>query len=104
MGTESPSATPADRLIGRDRQVELVRRFLHAAAHGGDYLEFSGGPGLGKSALLTAAAEAAAPESIVLRASGVQYESEMSFATINQLMIPLHTAMKHYPISVREPL
>src|SRR5262249_38413285 len=50
-------------------------------------LVFGGDPGVGKSALLDAGADVAAHSGRrVLRAAGMQYEAELQFGTLNQLL------------------
>ena len=80
----------AERLTGRDTDLGLIRSFLaHAAARGGALL-LSGEPGVGKTALLEAAASTAtAAGSLVVRAAGAEFEAEVSFSGLNQLLLPL---------------
>jgi hypothetical protein len=56
-------------------------------------LLLSGFPAVGKTLLLDAAVEAAcATGMIVLTASGVEFEADVGFATLNQLLMPLSDA------------
>jgi transcriptional regulator with AAA-type ATPase domain len=45
-----------EALVGRDRELELIRSFLDRAAVDGEALLLWGEPGVGKTALLDAAA------------------------------------------------
>ena len=50
----------------------------------------TGDPGVGKTGLLDAAADiASAGGSRILRAAGIQFEAEMSYAGLNQVLLPL---------------
>src|SRR4051794_5852947 len=77
-------------LVGRDADARLLRSFLEQAATGGAALLLTGEPGAGKSALLHATAdEAEARGFTVLAAAGVEFEAEVGFAALNQLMLPV---------------
>jgi DNA-binding CsgD family transcriptional regulator len=77
------------RLVGRDRDLAVIRAFLDELPARGEALLLSGEPGVGKSALLDAAEETAARAGIrVLRAAGAESE-DMSFGVLNQLLLPL---------------
>jgi len=77
-------------LVGRDQELRLTASFLErAAAHGGTLL-FTGEPGVGKTALLDAAEEAALAAGLqVLRAAGSEFGSRVSFSGLTQLLRPL---------------
>lgn len=83
-------------LHGRDSELAAIGRVLAGARAGeGDVLALRGEPGIGKSALLDAAAASArapAPGAApmrVLRAVGVEAESALAYATLHQLLLPL---------------
>ncbi|MFE7750241.1 ATP-binding protein [Streptomyces sp. NPDC057428] len=77
-------------LIGRDSDLEFVRSFFNDAVVQGGALLLSGEAGVGKSALLDAVAVAATNDGArVLRAEGVQFEADISYAGLNQLLVPL---------------
>ncbi|WP_369255046.1 helix-turn-helix transcriptional regulator [Geodermatophilus amargosae] len=85
------SRAHAPELVGRTADLDLVRSFLDRAADSGAALLLAGGPGVGKSVLLDDACRSAAARGArVLRASGVEFEAEVSFAGLNQLFLPLH--------------
>ncbi|MDR7277312.1 DNA-binding CsgD family transcriptional regulator [Catenuloplanes atrovinosus] len=67
-----------------------------AAAGKGGALMVQGGPGIGKTALLQAALDGV-PALRVLRAVGSQYEMELPFATLHQLLFPLLTMLGDLP-------
>ena len=78
-------------LVGRGDELELIDSLLGGARDGsGSRLILSGGPGVGKSALLDAAAVRGAASGMrVLRASGVECEAEIAFSALHQLIYPL---------------
>ncbi|GHB13810.1 LuxR family transcriptional regulator [Streptomyces tendae] len=77
-------------LIGRDRDLKFVRSFFNDSAVQGGALLLSGEAGVGKSVLLDAVATAATNDGVrVLRADGVQFEADISYAGLNQLLVPL---------------
>ncbi|MGH3210490.1 MAG: AAA family ATPase, partial [Trebonia sp.] len=87
-GLRSPGQ--AERLTGRDEDLGLIRSFLADAARRGGALLLSGEPGVGKTALLEAAASAAtAAGTRVVRAAGAEFEADVSFSGLNQLLLPL---------------
>ena len=80
----------AGGLIGRDRDLGFLLEFFRQAAAGGGALVLSGDPGMGKTALLNALAEsAAAAGTVVLRVTGAEFEGEISFAGLNQVLLPV---------------
>jgi DNA-binding CsgD family transcriptional regulator len=80
----------ATALIGRERELEILARFFEqAAAEGGAFL-LVGEPGAGKTALLDATAEAAQDAgTAVLRAAGVEFEADLTYAGLHQVLLPL---------------
>ena len=103
----SPARAPdrAPDLVGRTADLDLVRTFLDRAAGGGAALLLAGGPGVGKSVLLEEACRGAAASDVrVLRASGVEFEAEVSFAGLNQLLLPLHDRLADLPDLHRDAL
>ena len=68
-------------VVGRDEQLGLIRSLVVEAAEGGAVLLLTGEPGVGKTVLLDAAAEAAAAAGTrVLRAAGVEFEADVSYS------------------------
>jgi DNA-binding CsgD family transcriptional regulator len=92
-------------LVGRVEELALIDRFLDRAANCGDVLLLLGEPGVGKTALLRAAAEAAtAAGTRLLRLSGVEFEADMPFAGLHQLLLPLHGDFEKLSSAQREAL
>ncbi|SMD26417.1 helix-turn-helix transcriptional regulator [Kibdelosporangium aridum] len=82
---------PGDvQLLGREHERERLHAFLDEMRHGGASLIVSGEPGIGKSALVADALRRAEAEGIlVLQASGVEYEADVSFSCLNQALLPV---------------
>ena len=77
-------------LIGRDRELEILARFLEHAATDGGALVLVGEPGAGKTALLDAAADAAEEAGTgVLRAAGAEFEADLAYSGLHQVLLPL---------------
>ena len=77
-------------LVGRERELVQVRERLDAARAGrGSALLVRGEPGIGKSTLLRAIEEEAGAETRVLRATGREWESELPFAALASLLVPV---------------
>lgn len=78
-------------LVGRDRETAVLHEFLGEATLSGGALLLLGDAGTGKSALLqqTAQLVAAQPRSRVLWVSGVEFEADLSYAGLNQLLLPV---------------
>jgi DNA-binding CsgD family transcriptional regulator len=80
----------ASAVVGRDEQLGLIRSLVVEAADGGAVLLLTGEPGVGKTVLLDAAAEAAAAAGTrVLRAAGVEFEADVSYSGLHQVLFPL---------------
>jgi DNA-binding CsgD family transcriptional regulator len=76
-------------LVGRDTELAAIDQVLDRARNGSSaVLTLKGEAGIGKSALLAAAAERAQGMRI-LRATGVESELEMPFAGLHQLLWPV---------------
>ena len=74
----------ASLLIGREPEVEVLDRLLDDIHRRGGSLAVTGGPGVGKSALLgEAAARAARRGMLVFQATGVQSEALLPFAGLH---------------------
>jgi DNA-binding CsgD family transcriptional regulator len=86
-----PLAGPlTDTLIGRDHELRLIGEFLDRGAQGGAAMLVIGEPGVGKSALLDAAEECGAARGTrVLRACGAEFEADLPFAGLHQVLLPL---------------
>lgn len=91
--SSSPARAPRG-LIGREREMELLLDFAARSARAGGALNVTGDAGVGKTALLEefAAHLARDPNRLVLQASGIEFESELSFGGLHQLVLSVvHT-------------
>jgi DNA-binding CsgD family transcriptional regulator len=89
-------------LIGRRTELEVLERVIGAAREGRSGVLVVRGPaGVGKTALLEAAV---APDFRVLRAEGVEAESELAFAGLHQLLRPLTWLLERLPDAQRAAL
>jgi hypothetical protein len=80
----------ATALIGRDRELGILAGFLEQAAVEGGAFLLVGEPGAGKTALLDAAADAAEQAGTrVLRAAGVEFEADLTYSGLNQVLLPV---------------
>ncbi|MFE9692753.1 AAA family ATPase [Micromonospora sp. NPDC005806] len=78
------------QLIGRDRDIEMIRSFVDDATARGGALLLSGDAGVGKTALLAvAASHGTAIGARIVHATGAQFEANLSFAGLHQLLYPL---------------
>jgi hypothetical protein len=78
-------------LVGRDAELALIADFTARIATSGDALVLLGDPGVGKSALLDAAAlRAQASQIRVLRSRGVEFEAAAPYACLRQTLLPLN--------------
>jgi DNA-binding CsgD family transcriptional regulator len=94
----------AVQLLGRQRERDVLDRVLEAARDGhGGVLAVYGEPGVGKTAMLNYAIEAA-PDFRVARTVGVEGEMELPFAAIQQLCSPSLELMEHLPDPQRDAL
>jgi DNA-binding CsgD family transcriptional regulator len=94
----------AVQLLGRRRERDVLDRMLESARDGhGGVLALYGEPGVGKTALLEYALEAAA-DFRVARAIGVEGEMELAFAALQQLCSPSLDLMAHLPDPQRDAL
>lgn len=95
----------AARLVGRATELAVLDDFVRGSASGGGALLLTGEPGVGKSALLDAAVGmAAACGTRVIRGGGVEYEADVGFAGLHQLVGPLGDQVEELPASRRSAL
>ncbi len=92
-------------LVGREGELAELAAFLDRAGTDGAVLLLTGDPGVGKTALLDATAELAVAKGVqVVRGSGVEYETDISFAGLHQLVGSLPDELGRLPRSLREAL
>ena len=85
-------------LLGRDQERTLLRTILAEVATHGQALVVRGGPGVGKSRLLTEIAGTARERGMsVLTATGVQSEADLPFAGLHQLLRPVRGRVTELP-------
>jgi DNA-binding NarL/FixJ family response regulator len=77
-----------DRLVGRERELQAITRFLDAAAMGPAALVLEGDPGIGKTALWRAAVASASRDRRVLVCRAVEAETGYAFAGLGDLLGP----------------
>jgi DNA-binding CsgD family transcriptional regulator len=81
---------PALQIVGRQPELGILAEAVDAAAEGGCSLAICGEPGIGKSVLIEAAARRAQQRGyLVLRATGVEAESQLPFAGLHELIRPV---------------
>jgi DNA-binding CsgD family transcriptional regulator len=84
-------------LIGRSSELDTIRRMLaDVRARRSRVLLLHGDPGIGKSALLAAAAADGA-DMRVLRCSGAESEASLAFAALQQLVRPIVSRIDRLP-------
>jgi DNA-binding NarL/FixJ family response regulator len=95
---------PAVQLLGRQRERDVLDRLLATAREGhGGVLVLHGDPGVGKTAMLEYALETAKDFGVV-RTSGVQGETELDYAALQQLCSPLLALIERLPDPQRDAL
>ncbi|MEV0972113.1 AAA family ATPase [Microtetraspora glauca] len=92
-------------LFGRHAELKELSGFLGRARQQGAARLMWGEPGVGKSALMAAGAEIAITAGMrVLRASGSEFEVDISYSCLNQLLLPLTAEIERLPPGLREAL
>jgi DNA-binding CsgD family transcriptional regulator/tetratricopeptide (TPR) repeat protein len=98
-------AVATQPLLGRESEVGVLDRLVDGAHAAGGALVVRGEPGIGKSALLEAAAGRAGGRGmLVLRANGVPSEAHLPFAGLHQLLQPLLADLHRLPPPQRTAL
>ncbi|MFD8818932.1 AAA family ATPase, partial [Streptomyces sp. NPDC059627] len=86
------------RFLGREPELAVIRRLWDALPDSGAFVQLSGPPGIGKTALLSVCAEDAAARGFqVVRAVGSRAERALSFAALHQLLRPLLAGVEQRP-------
>lgn len=103
-GTSSTEIPSTARLLGRAREQEVLGRLLGGARDGrGAVLVLHGEAGVGKSALIDFAVEAAGDFRLA-RVAGVEGEKELAFAALQQLVSPFLDLADRLPEPQRQAL
>ncbi len=103
-GALSLTAVPGAQLLGRQREREVLDRLLDAARSGhGRVLVVHGEPGVGKTALLEYAIEAAQPFRVA-RTAGVEGEMQLAYASLQRLCSPILELIEVLPHPQRDAL
>ncbi len=98
------AAHPTGPLVGRQDEIRRVDELTGAARAGrGGVLVLRGEAGIGKSALLDHARRAASGFRVV-RSSGSEFETELPFASLHQLCVPVLEHLDEVPDRHREAL
>ncbi|MEV7813440.1 AAA family ATPase [Streptomyces flaveolus] len=104
MSLADPLRDGADALVGRDQDLARIAAFL-TSPHTGRALLLSGDPGVGKTMVLHAAAQAASDNGTrVLRAAGVQFEADVSYSGLNQALLPLREGLDRLSSTHRDAI
>src|SRR3954465_11741427 len=81
-------AAPMPTLIGREAEMRLVEGLLEGSDPDSSALVLTGDPGVGKTAILRAAAAAGSAQGFrILMVQGVEFEAELSYAALHQLVL-----------------
>ena len=95
---------PASVLLGRASERQVLDRLIETVRGGqSDVLVIRGEAGIGKTALLNYVAESAA-DMRLLRATGVESEMELAYASLHQLCAPLMSIVERLPSPQRHAL
>ena len=87
--SSSPELGTPPFVVGRKSEIERIRRVLEAAAAGyGAGLVVRGEPGMGKTTVLRAGANAPPAPMRVIHARGVEAEAEIGYATLADVLRP----------------
>ena len=102
-GASPPVLSSEGQLLGRERERAVLDRLDGGRGGRGVVLVMHGEAGVGKTALLEYAVEAAR-EFRITRTSGVQAEMELPFAAVEQLCSPFLDFLDRLPQPQREAL
>ncbi|MGW7530144.1 helix-turn-helix transcriptional regulator [Streptomyces sp. NPDC054783] len=92
-------------LVGRSAELAVLGSAVDQVHEAGAALLLRGEPGVGKTVLLDWAADHAVQSGLrVLRAAGVEQESELAFSTLHQTLFPLLDRIKELPLAQQTAL
>ncbi|MBV8528425.1 MAG: AAA family ATPase [Candidatus Dormibacteraeota bacterium] len=92
-------------LVDRVSEAASIREFLEQAFRDGGALVLIGDAGVGKSELLNHANRVAqGAGALIVRTRGIQYEVDISFAALNQVLLPLLGELPALPPGHRDAL
>ncbi|WP_433664164.1 LuxR C-terminal-related transcriptional regulator [Nocardia sp. CA-128927] len=92
-------------LVGREVERDLVAAFVLGQAVDQPVLVIRGEPGVGKTAVLDVAADIAGSHGLrILRAAALEYEAELKFGALNQLLHPLLSEIDELGAAHRDAL
>ena len=102
LGSARDEAAP---LLGRGQEQRLLTSLLDVVGDRGQALVLRGEPGIGKTRLLSVAAQTARDRGMtVLTATGVQSEANLPFAGLHQLLRPVRERAVELPPIQRDAL
>jgi DNA-binding CsgD family transcriptional regulator len=102
---EFAGARIIESVLGRSTEIDSIRGFLDRTSVDGAACMISGEPGVGKSTLLSIVVEIARGLGFkVLRANGVEFEAEVSYLGLNQILFPISAEIDGIDQSYREAL
>jgi DNA-binding CsgD family transcriptional regulator len=106
MSSTDPTSAGEAVVVGRERELETIERFLESAERGFRALALSGDPGIGKTTLLGEAARRAEDRSwCVLSARAAQAEVRLSYVAVSDLLAPVaDTRFAMLPPPLRQAL
>jgi DNA-binding CsgD family transcriptional regulator len=85
-------------LVGRDEELRVLRGLIERVGDGGGAAVVRGEAGIGKSAVLSAVAGAAATRRLrILTTTGVQSEAQLAFAGLYRLLRPIVDQVDRLP-------
>src|SRR6202046_4163864 len=97
-GASPPVFSARRRVLGREREREVLDRLLEGVREGrGGVLVVHGEPGVGKTALLDYACEAGR-EFRIVKTVGVEGEMELAYAALQQLCSPILELTERLPM------
>ena len=103
MTPASPVET--EGVIGRGAEIGVLQSFIERAGRCGEALVLVGDAGVGKTALLDVAARRAISLGVsVVRAAGAEFEAEICFSALHQLLLPLLSGIEELRPLYRDAL